>query len=333
MWTSLGLVVLCASPLVAQRPLSSVPPETPACAFSASDQAWVERSIEAWYLAAREIAHIARPPSYRAILFDGSCVLSSEDALTSFDGKAPTWKAAPHGGAVAMPDGTELPVGVASFTSGKDGAFWLVMSTPSVWQAGGIGKGDELATTMVAVLLHEASHVAQLTPYGRRLDKLIADNGLPDTFGDDAVQDRFRSNPEFAASIARETAKFLQAAAQEDDGEARLLVYEGREMMQERAARWFVGEDAYLAEAEDLWLTFEGAGQWVGYQWLIHPQGGGKEPEDVLPTFARDPSWVQGQGFALVMALDRIAGPDWKRHAFGDGAQTVLEMLDAALED
>jgi hypothetical protein len=31
------------------------------------------------------------------------------------------------------------------------------------------------------------------------------------------------------------------------------------------------------------------------------------------------------------MALDRIVGPSWKRHAFGDGARTVLEMLDDAL--
>jgi hypothetical protein len=31
------------------------------------------------------------------------------------------------------------------------------------------------------------------------------------------------------------------------------------------------------------------------------------------------------------MALERIVGPRWKRHAFGDGAQTVLEMLDDTL--
>jgi hypothetical protein len=33
------------------------------------------------------------------------------------------------------------------------------------------------------------------------------------------------------------------------------------------------------------------------------------------------------------VALDRIAGPGWKRHAFGDGAKTVLEMLDDALAE
>ena len=43
--------------------------------------------------------------------------------------------------------------------------------------------------------------------------------------------------------------------------------------------------------------------------------------------------WSQNQGFALFMALDRLADPSWRRHAFGDGAKTVLQMLDAALDD
>ncbi len=222
---------------------------------------------------------------------------------------------------------------MTSFTSGKDGSFWLVMSTPSVWEAGGVGKGPSLATTMVAVLLHEGSHVAQLGPYGPRLGALIERNALPDSFGDDAVQERFQSNPEFAASVQRETGMFLEAAVKEDDDEAKLLAFEARELMRGRAARWLVGDDAYLVEAEDVWLTFDGTGQWVGYQWLIHPRGGAQAPADVMPRFARGHSWVQTEGFAVVMALDRVVGPGWKSHAFGDGEQTVLAMLDAALAE
>ena len=102
--------------------------------------------------------------------------------------------------------------------------------------------------------------------------------------------------------------------------------------MRERAARWFVGKDAYYAEAEDVWLTFEGAGQWLSFHWMIHPRGAARAAADILPDYARG-SWSQAEGFAVVMALDRVAGPGWKRHAYGDGAQTVLEMLDAALDE
>jgi hypothetical protein len=307
--------------------------ETPTCDMSEPDRAWIARALEAWRFASREITGIDRPPRYRAILFDTKCVLTSDDALTSSDGRAATWSAAPHAGAIPLPDGTEIPVGVTSFASGKDGLYWLVMSTPSVWEASGVGEGESLASTMVAVLLHEASHVAQLRPYGPRLGALIEQNALPDSFNDDAVQERFESNGEFASSVARETQLFLDAAAKEDQIEALLLALEARELMRARAARWFVGGDAYLAEAEDLWLTFEGAGQWVAYQWQIHPRGGAQAPAEVLPRFARGSSWTQTEGFAIALALDRIVGPAWKRHAYGDGERTILEMLDAALAE
>jgi hypothetical protein len=86
----------------------------------------------------------------------------------------------------------------------------------------------------------------------------------------------------------------------------------------------------YFIEAEDIWLTFEGAGQWTAYQWLIHPRGAGQPPAEVLALFQKGP-WSQTEGFAGVMAHGRIAGPGWNRHAFGDGARTVLETLDDAL--
>ena len=321
--------VLAPAPPPESVPAPAPPPE---CAMAESDRAWIERALEAWRFASREIAGIAHVPRYRAIFFDAACVRTSDDALTSPDARGVTWSAAPHAGTISTPSGNEVPVGVTSFASGKDGSYWFVMSTPSVWEAGGVGQGPSLATTMVAVLLHEASHVAQLGPYGPRLGALIERNALPDSFNDDAVQERFRSNAEFAASVGRETAMFIDAATKEDDEEARLLAFEARDLMRARAARWFVGDAAYLAEAEDIWLTFEGAGQWVAYQWLIHPRGGAQAPAELLPGFARDHSWSQAEGFAVVMALDRIAGPGWKSHAFGDGERTVLEMLDAALE-
>ncbi len=173
--------------------------------------------------------------------------------------------------------------------------------------------------------------LAQLAPYGPRLGALIERNQLPDSFNDNAVQERFKTNTEFEESVKQETQLFLDAAAAEDDAEATKLASGGRRLMLERQVRWMVGGDDYLVEAEDIWLTFEGAGQWTGYQWLIHPQGGAQPREDVLERFTKGRKWSQTEGFAIVMALDRIAGPSWKRHAYGDGARTVLEMLDDAL--
>src|SRR5688572_2158348 len=198
--TSLVPLALIAAP--ACRSTQDGVPAPPACSLAESDRAWIERALEAWRFASREITGIGRLPRYRAIFFDAECVLTSDDALTSPDPGAVTWHAVRHAGSITVPDGTQVPSsGATSFTSGKDGTYWCVMSTPSVWEAAGVGKGSSLATIMIAVFLHEASHVAQLRPYGPRLGALIERNRLPDSFDDDAVQDRFRSDAEFAASV------------------------------------------------------------------------------------------------------------------------------------
>jgi hypothetical protein len=308
------------------------PPAVPGCSLSEADRAWIELALEAWRFTSREITGIGAVPNSRAIFFDAKCVLTSPDALANPDAQGVTWSAAPHEGSVRLPDGSEIPAGIASSASAKDGLKYFVMSTPSVWRANS-GEDAGLETMMIAVLLHECSHVAQTGPYGPRIGKLIRENSLPDSFNDNAVQERFGSDAEFSASVKQEIALFLEAAAERDDVEAHVLAFEARERMRERRARWFVGDDAYLAEAEDVWLTFEGSGQWAGYQWMVHPQGGGQDPADVLPRYARDGEWSQAEGFAVVMALDRLVGPAWKAHAFGDGARTVLEMLDEALAE
>jgi hypothetical protein len=306
-------------------------PAPPACVLPERDRAWIDRALEAWRFTSREITGIGRVPEFQATFFGADCALRSANALTSTSAEGVTWTATPHTGTIALPDGDEMPAGVTSFTAGNKAAKYFVMSTPTVWEAAGVGQGDALEMTMVAVLLHEGSHVAQTGPYGPRLGALIDRNKLPDSFNDNAVQERFEKNPELAASVKQETQLFLDAAAAQDEVQAKSLAREARRLMRERQARWVVGDDAYLAEAEDIWLTFEGAGQWVGYQWLIHPRGGAQPPAEVVARFTRGRHWSQTEGFALVLALDRIVGPSWKRHAFGDGARTVLEMLDDAL--
>ena len=328
----LGLA-LALSGCVAGRSAQAPPVASQACSMSAEDRQWIDLALEAWRFTSQHILEIERLPEYRVIFFDDDCVMTSADALSSQTAEGVTWTHSAHDGQVTLPNGNTLPVGVTTFASGEGGMFFFVMSTPTVWEAAGIGEGEDLRRTMVAVFLHESSHIAQLGPYGPKLGSLIERYSLPDSFSDDTMQHRFGENPEFAASVKRESELFLEAAASEDDAQARRLAGEALRMLRDRQARWLVGEDAYLVEAEDLWLTLEGAGQWVAFQWLGHPQGGGQDRAEVLDRFMRNRWWSQTEGFAVAMALDRLAGPRWKRHAFGDGAQTILQMLEAAVSE
>lgn len=332
---SVAAAFLCLSGCATTTDRAEVGAAAPACRLAEADQAWLDRAVDAWRFTSREITAIGGVPNFQAVFFDGACVLTSANALSNVSVGEVEWIAAPHDGVVRLPDGDEMPAGVTSFTSGNDeGLTFFVMSTPSVWRAAGVDGGPmALENLMVAVMLHEGSHVAQIGPYGARLGALIEENDLPESFTDDSLQHRFRDEPEFAASIARETELLTAAAAAADDAEARRLAREARALMRARSARWFVGEDAFFEEAENIWLTFEGSGQWAGYQWLVHPQGGAAAADAVNARFVHNRWWSQTQGFALAMAVDRIVGPGWKSHAFGDGAATLLEMLDAALAE
>jgi hypothetical protein len=183
---------------------------------------------------------------------------------------------------------------------------------------------------MTAVLLHEATHVAHVPTYGAQIGTIAERNHLPEDFNDDSIQDRFGKNAEFVGSVERESRLLFEAAAARDRQHAATLVRAAREIMKARYARWFTGKDAYLAQAEPIWLTFEGSGQWTGYKWLTDPKGAGLAPAMVWPGFIADKHWTQGEGFGAFMALERLTGTAWKRQAFRLGQKDVLQMLDEA---
>ena len=128
---------------------------------------------------------------------------------------------------------------------------------------------------MTAVLVHEGTHVAQFPTYGARMSTLSERYDLPETFNDDSIQLRFQGTPGFAASVTREIDLLLRASAAKDRATALRLARQARALMRARQDRFYPARDAYLREAEDIWLSLEGSAQWAGYQWVIRRDGGG----------------------------------------------------------
>ena len=301
-----------------------------ACHLSKGDQAWLDQSRRAWDYASTHLSGIGHVKKIEAIVFDKDCVVTSTTAMNGGPG---VWTARPHGGQIQLPDGNKIPVTVTSFAGSdpKTGNFF-VMSTPSVWRAGGKdGKGTTLENLMTAVMLHEGTHVAQMPTYGKEIGRIAERNHLPDSFSDDSIQEAFGKNPEFTASVERESLLLFNASQAKSRAEAARLVRSALDMMKARQARWYTGKDSYQAEAEALWLTLEGSGQWLAYSWEVDPHGGKVQPSDVLPGFRNDRWWSQREGFAAFMALQRLTGAGWKREAFHRGGRNVVQMLEEAV--
>jgi len=300
------------------------------CHLSTADQAWLDQSMRAWNYASTHLSGIGHVKKIEAIIFDKDCVVTSKTAM---NGGPNAWTARLHGGRIQLPDGNKIPVTVTSFAGSdpKTGNFF-VMSTPSVWRAGGKdGKGTTLENLMTAVMLHEGTHVAQMPTYGKEIGTIAERNHLPDSFSDDSIQEEFGKNPEFTASVERESLLLFNASQAKSRAEAARLVRSALKMMKARQARWYTGKDAYQAEAEALWLTLEGSGQWLAYSWEVDPHGGRVRAADVLPGFKKDRWWSQREGFAAFMALQRLTGTAWKREAFHGGRKTIVQMLEEAV--
>jgi hypothetical protein len=320
----IAAVMLSAAPASAQ-PVA-------ACSLSAGDQAWLDSSMRAWDYASTHISGIGHVKKIQAVIFDKDCVVTSSTAMNGGPG---SWSASLHHGKVTLPDGGQIAPQVISFAGSGAGSdanqAFFVMAAPSVWRAASKpGKGMTLENLTTAVMLHEATHVAQMPTFGAAIDRIAVKYHLPEDFNDDSIQKSFKGNQDMDASVQRESKLLFDASQARTKVEAARLVRQARDLMRARYARWFTGKNSYMAEAEPIFLTLEGSGQWVAYRWEVDPRGGAIKPSAILPGFVTDHWWTQGEGFAAFMALERLTGTAWKKQAFHLGQKDVLQMLDEA---
>lgn len=298
---------------------------------------WIGKWLGAWELASRQILRVpdATPPEI--VLYDSTCVYTTS-AVTAggaaagsgpaLQGTALPWRALPHGGSLTLPDKSDVPIQLMSFTnSAPDLGPFFVMAAPSFWVQN--GHGEEPGLT--AVFLHEFAHTRQVRGMAARIGPIDATWPYPDELDDDAVQKHFDKDPEYVAAFMAERDLLYRAAEAETTAEARTLAAEALAMMRSRQARWFTGDKAVFAEVDNIFLSFEGAGQWTGYAWLKHPEGGRLDREAAIKKMlGRRRWWTQDEGLALMLAVDRLL-PEWPSLVFGETSIGAVDLLERAV--
>jgi hypothetical protein len=240
------------------------------------------------------------------------------------------WKSEPHSGTVRLPDGNEAPAQVTSF-AGKDEktqADFFVMALPSVWQGAKIPIAAD-PKGLTAVFLHEYSHTRQIEPLKEVFAAANAARKMDDDTNDDSLQKHFQSDPIYVAVAEKEIDLLYRAAAEPDDGAARKLAGQALTLIEARQKRWFVGNDSYWKNYDDLFLTMEGFGQWVAYAWLADPGGGGMEAGAARDKMKGTRWWSQTEGLGLFLVIDRFV-PDWTKRAFAPTPALGIDLLRLA---
>ena len=282
-----------------------------ACVLTPEDSAWAANALRDWSRLAAGRLHAPAPLDPILVLYDARCAHTLTPAATSAGGTTLTLAtrsfvlaSAEHGGTVRLPNDDSLPAHLASFVAPlPDGRMFLTMALPAIWRAEARGERRDLLAT--AVFMHEFTHT-QSRGLGARVDSLVA-KCLPTDADDDVVQTRFAQRPGFRAAYEAERDTLYAAASSSNDAIAAASARRALASMERRRARFYQGPDALHREAEDLFLTMEGMGQWAAYLWLVDPAGGAMSRTDAL-TFIRRGGrrWSQDEGLALLLTLSRL---------------------------
>jgi hypothetical protein len=229
----------------------------------------------------------------------------------------------PLGGRPTLLTGQSLSVEVVSFTSTSPAGPFLVMSLPSVWAAKGITSRLGLSTLLEGVLLHELLHSLQADWASSRLDPLTA-RRLPADVTEDSLQARWKSEPAYVQSLDAERRALFLAAEGDRFAAATAL-----ELRTARQARYLSGRESIWVEADDVFVTLEGVGQYVAFRWFARKPG--VDRASALAEARRGGKyWSQDEGLGLALALEAMS-PVWKRQVLGSTAQTLPALLQAAL--
>jgi hypothetical protein len=309
--------------------------ESSDCLFAGHPFGWVTDALEGWRRVNEAHLMISRLSAPLIVVFDTHCRFTlhprgSGTERGSFQAGGFEFEvtSASHQGEIVLPDGKSVHAQLVSFAGSlPDGGIYFVMSLPEIWATSAQASNTEMLASVVFV--HEFTHT-QSGELGDMVDALIL-RGLPEDTDDDVIQTRFEDRPGFADAY-REERDLLYAAYSAEDQETMLdFAHRAMSAIDSRRARYFTGSEALYAEAEDIFLTMEGTGQFAAYQWLVDPLGGGLQPSEALDFVRRDGGvWSQDEGLALFLVLQRLSA-DWPRDTFGPESETVLVSLRKAL--
>lgn len=285
------------------------------CRLGDADRTFVAHMLHTWDEVRAKHLLISDATRPRLIFFDERCL---------FDGDT----ASAHGGTLKLPDGEEVPARLMTFASAHDDKPYLVQALPALWRAEERHRNNpKLEQMMTAVFTHEMTHTVQTKAFGDRIGALEKQYRIED-LNDDIVQHRFSENAEYVAAYKKERDLLYAIAAQPDRQLRRKMAKEAVRMAKERRARFFTGEQAHLAELEEIFLGMEGAAQWAAFQTVM---ADGATREEAIAAMTRGGRWwSQDEGLALFLAIDALMPGKWQGKVFGKKATPAWTLLEEA---
>ena len=308
---------------------------------------WLQHWLSAWELISDEVFSLPRANPPKMVFFDKDSVYTTSEVTAprgerfsgpTLFGKPLPWRKAAHNNTLTLPDSKQVPVQITTFAAplkDKIQESFFVMAAPAFWKEAGIESNEVgFEKMLTGIFLHEFTHTRQMQGLVKKIDELTNQYTFDSlTLNDDVVQDNFSEDSQYEQVFREEVARLYEAAFAKETDSVEQLATEGLTMLKERQKKYFVGEKKVLRELDDVFLSMEGIGQYAMVAWLIHPKGGNVSPEAAVKEARRKRQWwVQEEGLALVLILNRISNPDWSTDMFGHEQNDILQLLEDATQ-
>lgn len=317
------------------------------CRLDDGNRAFLELALKDWQTAVARDLQLAHAPLPRIVAFDRECswnlapepANADRDAWTAselrFRGQSLFVKAERHRGTIQPPSGDPFPVSPRIYAAhtASLGRAYFVMALPDVFAADPQASKDPLLRERLrSVVSHELLHTRQLPDVAAQIKTLRERFTLPDDIDDNIVQRRFGSKPEFRAAWERERDLFYEAVAEDDAKTAARKAGDAIALMRARQARFYTGAERPFERIEQLFLNMEGAAEWVRYKIHEHDHERFKTHADIIQFIrGRENDWVQDEGLALVLLLDRFAS-GWQKRLLTPEMASPVDELERAMQ-
>lgn len=323
-WAALLLLTGCGGAF--PHPARAVPslPTDRQCPLGVGDRQWVEQALANWRVVVRQFLRADRFELPQIVVYDARCSYTLVGAAES----SARWIVAEHRGEIPLPNGDRIPPAPNAFNGRTGtGVNFVVMSLPSIWESVAPRSEIPLPWFLEAIFFHELGHSYQaaLDP-SASFAGLHRDLSLPPSVNDDSVQENFARDPAYVRDYEAERDLLFRAAAAPTEAEARAFACQALARLRSRRQTYFTAANAVWARVDELSLTTEGLGQWLGYAWLT--RGRAVDPATALPKM-RGAFWSQDEGLAIFLVVDRLV-PDWRSRLFARPSETAEALLRRA---
>jgi hypothetical protein len=324
-----------------------LPSSQPECRLEEGDRAFLGEALKDWETAVVRDLRLPPAPLPWIVAFDRECSwnLAPEPATPDraawkaselrFRGRPLVVKTERHAGMVHPPSGEPFPVSPRIYAAHASslGRAYFVMALPGVFAADPQASKDPLLRDRLrSVVSHELLHTRQLPDVATQIESLRQRSPLPADIDDNVIQRRFGSNPEFRAAWERERDLFYRAVADGDQESAGRTALEAIALVRRRQARFYTNSERPFERIEQLFLNMEGAAEWVRFQIHEHDHEKFKSPADIIQFIrGRDNDWVQDEGLALLLLLDRFAS-GWQSRLLTPAMASPVDELERALK-